>query len=327
MEAATDTHGRVASVKVLRGVPLLNQAAVDALRQWVYEPTVVDGKPRSVTFTVTMQFKLDEKGKPKVGGVVGGVVGGIVGGFSGGVESGVSEGVEAGVSGGVQGGIEGGVVGGVAGAQDLAKFEADAVRAVGDVKPPQLVKQVDPIYPEAARKARVEGTVIVEAKTDEQGNVVDARILRSIPVLDQAAIDAVKRWKYEPLIIDGKPRKVIFTVTVRFTLKEGDKAKTLDKFAQGAVKVEGDMKPPKLIKEVQPVYPEVARLAEVQGVVILSVKADEKGQVVDVMVLRSIPLLDQAAIDAVKQWVYEPTVIDGKAVPIVFTVTVRFQLR
>ena len=326
LEATTDTYGRVDSIRVLRSIPLLDQAAVDALKQWVYEPMVIDGKPRSVTFTVTMQFKLDEKNKPKVGGLVGGVRGGVSTGVSGGVAAGVEGGVKGGVSGGIEGGVVGGVLGGVAGARDK-QFEGDAVRAVGDVKPPTLVKQVDPLYPEIARQARVEGTVIVEAKADENGDVVGARILRSIPILDQAAIDAVKQWKYEPLIIGGKPRKVIFTVTVRFSLKEGDKAKNLDKFAQGAVKVEGDMKPPKLIKEVRPVYPEVARLAEVQGVVILSVKADEKGQVVDVIVLRSIPLLDQAAIDAVRQWVYEPTIIDGKAAPIVFTVTVRFQLQ
>jgi TonB family protein len=169
--------------------------------------------------------------------------------------------------------------------------------------------------------------VILEAKTDEQGNVIEARVLRSIPILDQAAIDAVKQWKYEPLVVDGKARKVIFTVTVRFMLKEGDKVKTLEKFAQGAVRAENDIKPPKLVKEVAPVYPEIARVAVIEGVVILGVKTDEEGKVKDVIVLRSIPLLDQAAIDAVRQWVYEPLVIDGKAVPVVFTVTVRFQLK
>jgi len=322
MEATTDTYGRVASVKVLRGIPALDQAAMDALKQWVYEPMVINGKPHPVVFTVTMRFNLKDKEKPEVGGVVGGVEGGIAGG----VEGGVAGGVEGGVEGGVQGGVVGGVLGGVARAQDLKEFEGDAVRAVGEIKPPKVIKQVQPVYPEIARKGHVEGIVILEAKTDEQGGVVETRVLRSIPVLDQAAIDAVKQWKYEPLVIDGKARKVIFTVTVRFVLEEGDKAKTLDKFAQGAVRAEGDIKPPRLVKEVAPVYPEIARLAEVQGVVILSVKTDETGRVVDTMVLRSIPLLDQAAIDAVRQWVYEPFVKDGKAQPIVFTVTVRFQL-
>jgi TonB family protein len=308
MEATTDTYGRVAEVKVLRSIPLLDQAAVDAVKQWVYEPMVIDGKPRPVTFTVTTRFRLDDKKKPRV-------------------EGGVAGGVSGGVQGGVEGGVEGGVVGGVASAEAAKKFEGDAVRAVGEVKPPELIKQVDPVYPDEARKAGIEGIVILEAKADEEGNVSDARILRSIPALDQAALDAVKQWKYEPMLIDGKPHKIVFTVTVRFSLKEGGSAKALEKFAEGAVKAEGEIQPPKLIKEVQPVYPEAARQAQVQGVVILGVKTDVHGRVADTIVLRSIPLLDQAAIDAVKQWVYEPFLKDGRPGPVVFTVTVRFQLK
>jgi protein TonB len=101
----------------------------------------------------------------------------------------------------------------------------------------------------------------------------------------------------------------------------------MDKFAAGAVRAIKDVMPPKLVKEVRAVYPEIARQSRVEGVVILGVKTDETGKVVDVMILRSIPLLDQAAIDAVRQWVYEPMIVDGKAVPVVFTATVRFQLR
>jgi len=315
LEATTDTYGRVAAVKVLRSIPALDQAAIDAVKQWVYEPMIIDGKPRPVVFTVTVRFNLDDKKKPAGGGVVGKIYGGV------------STGVEGGVAGGVEGGVKGGVTGGVVGAQELRKFEGDSVRAVGDIQPPKLIKEVFPKYPEVARQARVEGIVILEAKADEQGNVIDAKVLRSIPLLDQAAIDAVKQWKYEPLTINGKARKAIFTVTVRFVLSEGTKEDAMDKFAQGAVRAIKDIEPPKLVKEVRPVYPEIARQSLVEGVVILGVKTDVVGKVVDVMVLRSIPLLDQAAIDCVRQWVYEPMVIDGKAVPVVFTVTVRFMLK
>jgi len=309
LEATTDTYGGVAKVKVLRSIPLLDQAAIDALKQWVYEPVIVDGKPVPMTFTVTVQFKLDDK-KPEVGGVVGGIYGGV----------------EGGVQGGVTGGVEGGVAGGVSG-QDLKAFEKGAVRAVGKIEPPKLLKEVAPVYPEIARQAQVEGTVILEIKADEQGHIVDVRVLRSIPLLDMSAIEAVKQWKYEPLVIDGKPRPVIFTVTVRFLLDSGFKKDVLKKFAAGAIRAEGEIQPPQLLKEVTPVYPEAARQAEVQGTVILAVKANEEGRIVDAVVLRSIPLLDQAALDAVKQWVYEPKIIDGKAAPIVFTVTVRFVLK
>ena len=311
IEATTDLYGRVANVKVLRSIPALDQPALDAVKQWVYEPMIINGKPQPVVFTVTVRFTLDDQKKPAGGGVIGEVYGGV----------------STGVEGGVSGGVEGGVTGGVMSPEELQKYEGDAVRAVGEVKPPKLIKEVAPVYPEIARQAQVEGIVILEAKTNVQGNVIEARVLRSIPILDQAAIDAVKQWKYEPLIVDGKARKVIFTVTVRFMLKEGNKAKTLEKFAQGAIRAIKDIKPPKLVKEVAPVYPEVARVAVIEGVVILGVKTDEEGKVKDVIVLRSIPLLDQAAIDAVRQWVYEPMIIDGKAVPVVFTVTVRFQLK
>jgi TonB family protein len=287
---------------------------MDALKQWVYEPMVIDGKPRPVTFTVTVQFRLDKEKGPEVSGSVGGVEGGVEGGVSGGV------------AGGVKGGVEGGVAKTV-GALDIQaekQFEGDAVRAVGETKPPKLIKEVDPVYPEIARQVWVEGVVILEAKTDEYGNVVDVRVLRSIPLLDQAAIDAVRKWKYEPLVVDGKPRKVLFTVAVRFALDNGSRKGLLKKFAGDAVRAEGDIKPPRLLKSVDPVYPEIARQAKVAGVVILGVKINEEGRVLDAIVLRSIPLLDQAAIDAVKQWVYEPYVKDGKPTPMVFTVTVRF---
>jgi protein TonB len=93
------------------------------------------------------------------------------------------------------------------------------VRVAGDVKPPRLVRRIEPDYPEIARQARVEGVVILEATTDVYGRVTGVRVLRSLPLLDSAAVDAVRQWVYEPMVINGRPRPVTFTVTVRFVLK------------------------------------------------------------------------------------------------------------
>jgi periplasmic protein TonB len=60
---------------------------------------------------------------------------------------------------------------------------------------------------------------MIEAETDIYGRVKNARILRSLPLLDQAALDAVRQWVYEPLVVNGRPRGVLFTVTVTFKLK------------------------------------------------------------------------------------------------------------
>jgi TonB family protein len=100
----------------------------------------------------------------------------------------------------------------------LKKAE-EPVRAIGEIKQPKVIKRVEPVYPEEARQAGIQGIVILEATTDIYGRVQSVKVLRSIPKLDQAAIDAVKKWVYEPLVIGGKPRGVIFTVTVTFQLK------------------------------------------------------------------------------------------------------------
>ncbi len=123
---------------------------------------------------------------------------------------------------GEPGGVPGGEVKGVEGGEALP---LDTVRALGGIKPPQLIKRVRPVYPEMARQAGVEGTVILEVTTDIYGRVANIRVLKSVPLLDQAAIDAVKQWIYEPLIIDGQPKGVIFTVTVDFKLREEEKKK------------------------------------------------------------------------------------------------------
>jgi protein TonB len=87
------------------------------------------------------------------------------------------------------------------------------------------------------------------------------------------------------------------------------------------------IEPPRKIADVPPVYPSVARMAHVAGMVILEAVIDARGNVASVQVLRSSPLLDQAAIDAVRQWRYTPALLNGQPVPVVVTITVRFQLQ
>jgi protein TonB len=87
------------------------------------------------------------------------------------------------------------------------------------------------------------------------------------------------------------------------------------------------MTPPQRIKNVNPVYPPQAQMDRVQGVVILTVTIGTDGRVTDVQVVRSIPELDAAAIAAVKQWEYTPTLQNGVPVAVIMTVTVNFYLQ
>jgi periplasmic protein TonB len=96
---------------------------------------------------------------------------------------------------------------------------ADIRRVGGDIKPPQKVVHVAPVYPPLARAARVEGIVILEAVIDEDGSVRDVRLLRSVQLLDAAASEAVRQWRFTPTLLNGQPVPVVMTITVAFKLR------------------------------------------------------------------------------------------------------------
>jgi TonB family protein len=97
------------------------------------------------------------------------------------------------------------------------KTRLAAVRPGGRIMPPVKIKDVKPVYPAIAQAAGVTGSVTIEATIGTDGKVVDATVVRSIPLLDQAALDAVRQWEYMPTMLNGSPVPVLMTVTVNFT--------------------------------------------------------------------------------------------------------------
>ena len=136
------------------------------------------------------------------GGVVGGVPGGVVGGFSGGVFSGMLNSAPS--------------------VPVLAKSMAEApvkrTRIAARVAEANLIHDVPPQYPPEAGRARIEGTVVLMAVIDKDGTVKDVRVESGLPMLAQAAIDAVKQWRYKPYVVDGQPVEVDSRITINFTL-------------------------------------------------------------------------------------------------------------
>ena len=93
------------------------------------------------------------------------------------------------------------------------------VRVGGNIRPPTKIRDVRPIYPPDAQASRVQGVVILEAVIDASGRVRETKVLRSIPMLDQAAVDAVMQWEFTPTLLNGAGVPVIMTVTVNFTME------------------------------------------------------------------------------------------------------------
>ncbi len=220
------------------------------------------------------------------------------------------------------------------------------VRVGGNIKPPVKTRDVKPVYPADAKAAGVQGVVILEVTIDTTGNISSGRVLRGQPMLDQAALDAVNQWQFQPTMLNNVYVPVIMTVTVNFTLKPDTApqaqqgqivyapgqppppppppAQFVD--GQAPVRVGGNIKPPKKIRDVKPFYPPQAMADGVQGVIILEATIDSIGNVVKARVLKSLPALDEAAVEAVNQWQFEPTMVNGVAVPVIMTVTVNFTL-
>jgi TonB family protein len=108
-----------------------------------------------------------------------------------------------------------------ASAQDSSRPADEPLRVGEGVTRPERISGVNPVYTELARRARVTGTVITEAVIDEQGDVVNVRVLKGLPMgLDQAAVDAVKTWKFKPATFEGRPVKVYYVLTVNFHVED-----------------------------------------------------------------------------------------------------------
>jgi len=181
------------------------KAATDAVRQWIYEPPA----DAPISFDVTLAFApgtetslMAHGGPVSTGGRTG------AGGF------------------GVVGGVAGGASGGPLTAPPPPPppppppgWAEGAVRVGGQVMVPRKTRNVNPEYPAIAQSARVQGVVIIESIIGTDGKVQDARILRSIPLLDQAALDAVKQWEFVPTLLNGAPVPIVMTMTVQFTLQ------------------------------------------------------------------------------------------------------------
>jgi TonB family protein len=165
-------------------------------------------------------------------------------------------------------------------------------------------------------------------KDGPDGAVITAQSLRPMLVaFIESAADTVQRWRYDP----PKDGPLAFNVVVHFA---NGKATTSDMLAaarttvsaDGAIRVGGNVRVPTKVKDVKPVYPPEAKDARVQGVVIAEVRIEPDGRVGNAQILRSIPMLDAAALEAIRQWEFTPTLLNGAPVPVLLTVTVQFSL-
>ena len=168
------------------------------------ETEVVNGELRTPTKIPEKVKMIKEEEAPPPVTAVGGVVGGVPGG----------------VAGGTMGGVIGGIIGSTS--ANMPKIAPPkTVRVSGGVIAGNLIHQVVPEYPAMAKTARVQGTVVLHAIISKNGTIENLQVISGHPMLQQAAMDAVRQWRYRPYVLNGEPVEVDTTINVNFELQGG----------------------------------------------------------------------------------------------------------
>ena len=214
----------------------------------------------------------------------------------------------------------------------------------------QIVKKIAPVYPAEARRARIQGTVVLKVEISKSGDVEQIQLVSGHPMLAPAAIDSVKQWKYKPYLLNGEPIDVETRVTVNFTLAGTPPAEGVAGDMPGGIPagepggiidapaVAGQAGVPQRVpvsqgvmsglitSKVPPKYPADAKQQRIQGVVWMKAIIDKEGNVADIQLVSGHALLAPPAMEAVKQWKYRPYLLNGMPIEVETPIQVNFTL-
>jgi periplasmic protein TonB len=132
--------------------------------------------------------------------------------------SGVSGGVAGGIGGGSMGGVLGGIIGSTGGGPPPPPSTPSRIRVGGNVQQANLIHMVQPQYPEIAKTAHIQGTVLLHAVIAKDGTIKQLQYISGPPLLMRSAMSAVQQWRYRPTLLNGDPVEVDTTISVVFTL-------------------------------------------------------------------------------------------------------------
>ena len=211
----------------------------------------------------------------------------------------------------------------------------------------KVAKSVKPVYPMMATEKQIQGEVMLKVSVDESGSVEHAEVVSGDPILASAALDALKKWKFEPFIKNGKPIKVVTNLpfdfafggnvkdvtdrqatTVDLSKANGQSSSTAGDGGEAPkrIRVGQGVSQGMLVHKVQPVYPPDARRARIQGTVLLQALIGKDGHVKNLHLIAGDKTLAEAAIGAVQQWRYRPYLLMGEPVEVETQITVNFTL-
>lgn len=199
----------------------------------------------------------------------------------------------------------------------------------------RVLRRVLPAYPKEARKAGIEGPVVLHAVIADDGTLVDLEVVSGDPVLASAAMEAARQWQFEKPTPRSNPHT---TITMNFDWRSKNATASvgqafisppskLPDLLEGVLRVGGKVGVPRLIYDPPPDYPEQARKDRVEGEVLVELVVTAEGSVREPKIAKSLrPDMDASALGAVRQWKFDPATKDGVPVAVRVNVDVRFRL-
>jgi TonB family protein len=191
-----DTNGDISDVKLISGHPMFSPPAIEAVRQWRYTPYLLNGSPVNVQTMVRLKFIIPPDNESQGSVIDTPLV----------ADSPIANPLPEALT------------------REVAPVPQPSIavpkriRVSSGVSQGLLESKVNPEYPADAREARIQGVVVLKVQIDEEGNVVQVELVSGHPLLAEAAIEAVKQWKYKPYLLNGNPIAVETQVMVNFTL-------------------------------------------------------------------------------------------------------------
>ena len=205
-----------------------------------------------------------------------------------------------------------------------------SIRFGGNVAQANLVYQVPPVYPPIAKTAHISGTVVLHCIIGQDGTVQNLQYISGPPLLMQSAMDAVRQWRYKPMMLNGEPVRVDTTVTVVFTLGGANAAQSpqqaTNQRPQDSKAWPAIVQSAALIIHPSPIYPAEAIAKHIEGVVVLNATTNADGSVKQLEFESGPPELKDAAIDAVKNWKYNSIEVNGQKVETQRRIAIVFSL-
>lgn len=290
----------------------LDQKALEAVRQWKFDPAMKDGKPVPVLLNVEVQFRLYDSA-PGASTSTGKDVIPVPA---------VAEPPKASPT-----------------QQNAEASPLSEAAPPAPIIPGALIRKIVPRYPKEARKSKVEGEVELKATIEKNGDVSEISIVRGDMTLAEEAVNAVRNWMFDPYSQGSTAVKV--TQNIVFKFSSGRKEPELEPFppavlvsrpaafssATKVYRIGGGISAPRAIYSPDPPYDEKARKAKYQGVCVLSLIVTPEGTPRDIHVVHAIGQgLDEKAIEAVSKWKFDPAMKDGKPVAVAINIEVTFRL-